>query len=222
MHYIYDYENSKIKYFIQYLKPNIGNININDLESLEKNDDVVVFYPSQINYMKYGIFPGMDKTRVFGYLEKVRKPFNILQMLETSLIIYRLIRAPERFVFEIDTGNMPRDKALSFVDKMKRKLSVKESFNTDTGQLERNTNIMSLVDNFFLPKSSSGRGSSVSSIGGNVQGFTELDDIYYFQRKLYNALKYPISRIQNRQENRSGDNLFGGSNFGEISRDEVK
>jgi hypothetical protein len=82
---------------------------------------------------------------------------------------------------------------------------------------------MSISENFFLPTSSSGRSSSVTTVGGNPSGFAELDDIYYFQKKLYKALKYPITRVQNTKENRSGDSLFGGSsNFGEIPRDEVK
>jgi len=79
----------------------------------------------------------------------------------------------------------------------------------------------SLLDNYFLPQSDN-RGSDISTVGGSNIGFSELDDIYYFQKKLYRALKYPLTRIENKQENRSGDNLFQGNAMGEIVRDEIK
>lgn len=221
MDFIYNYETGQTDAFIQYLKSSVSNIR--SVEDARGNKDVILFDTSQISYMNYGKFSPVDRTKIFGYLEKARKPFNQLNMLETSVIIYRLVRAPERFVFTIDVGNMPRDKGMQFVEKMKQKLSTKESFDPETGLLKKAVNVMSISENFFLPSSSSGRGSQVSTIGGNPSGFAELDDIYYFQKKLYKALKYPITRVQNTKENRSGDSLFGGSsNFGEIPRDEVK
>ena len=221
MDYIYNYETGSIEGFIQYLKNNLSSIR--SIEEARLNKDVVLFNPAQISYMNYGKFSPIDRTKIFGFLEKARKAFNQLNMLETSVIIYRLVRAPERFVFNIDVGNMPRDKGLQFVEKMKQKLSTKESFDPESGLLKKATNVMSISENFFLPTSSAGRGSSISTIGGNPSGFAELDDIYYFQKKLYKALKYPISRVQHSKENQSSDNLFGGSaNYGEIPRDEVK
>jgi hypothetical protein len=223
MDFIYNYEKSMVEGYIQHLKMGTSNSLIRSIEDARNNKDIIVFNKSQISYMNYGKFSPVDRTKVFGYLEKARKPFNQLNMLETSVIIYRLVRAPERFVFNIDVGNMPRDKAMQFVEKMKQKLSTKESFDPETGLLKKATNVMSISENFFLPTSSSGRASSVSTVGGNPSGFAELGDIYYFQKKLYKALKYPITRVQNTQDNRSGDNLFGGgSNFGEIPRDEIK
>lgn len=221
MDFIYNYETGQIDAFIQYLRNSVSNIR--SIEDARANKDVILFDLNQISYMNYGKFSPVDRTKTFGYLEKARKPFNQLNMLETSVIIYRLVRAPERFVFTIDVGNMPRDKGMQFVEKMKQKLSTKESFDPETGLLKKAVNVMSISENFFLPTSSSGRGSQVTTIGGNPSGFAELDDIYYFQKKLYKALKYPITRVQNTKENRSADSLFGGSsNFGEIPRDEVK
>lgn len=221
MDFIYNYESGQVDAFIQYLKNSVSNIR--SVEDARNNKDVILFNTAQISYMNYGKFSPVDRTKIFGYLEKARKSFNQLNMLETSVIIYRLVRAPERFVFTIDVGNMPRDKGMQFVEKMKQKLSTKESFDPETGLLKKAVNVMSMTENFFLPTSSTGRGSQVSTVGGNPSGFAELDDIYYFQKKLYKALKYPITRVQNTKENRSGDNLFGGSsNYGEIPRDEVK
>ena len=79
----------------------------------------------------------------------------------------------------------------------------------------------SLMDNYYLPQSDN-RGSDISTIGGNGSGFDDLSDIHYFQKKLYRALKYPMTRVENKLENRSGDNLFGGNSIGEITRDEIK
>lgn len=221
MDFIYNYQSGQIDAFIQYLNNSVASIR--SVEDARNNKDVILFNTSQIAYMNYGKFSPVDRTKIFGYLEKARKPFNQLNMLETSVIIYRLVRAPERFVFNIDVGNMPRDKGMQFVEKMKQKLSTKESFDPETGLLKKAVNVMSMTENFFLPTSSTGRGSQVTTVGGNPSGFAELDDIYYFQKKLYKALKYPITRVQNTKENRSGDNLFGGSsNYGEIPRDEVK
>lgn len=223
MDFVYNYDSGQVEAFLQYLRGGITNVHIKSVEDLKNNNDVIVFNTAQIAYMNYGKFSPVDRTKIYGYLEKARKPFNQLNMIETSVIIYRLVRAPERFVFNIDVGNMPRDKAMQFVEKMKQKLSTKESFDPETGLLKKAVNVMSISENFFLPTSSSGRSSSVTTVGGNPSGFAELDDIYYFQKKLYKALKYPITRVQNTKENRSGDSLFGGSsNFGEIPRDEVK
>lgn len=220
MDFIYDYSSGKIEFFLQYLKKQSERIT--DPTAIKKRDDIIDFYPSQINYCSFGDQDPNDKTQVYGYLEKAIKPYNQLSMLETSLVIYRLVRAPERFVFKIDVGNMPRDKAARYVEKMKQKLSSKESFDTNTGLIKNSSNIMSLSENFFLPTSSQGRGSDITSIGGNTGAFRDMDDIYYFQRKLYKSLKYPLSRVQQMQEGRSGDNIFGGERWGELARDEIK
>jgi len=88
--------------------------------------------------------------------------------------------------------------------------------------MSNNPEIFSLLENYFLPQSGDGRGSQVDSIGGNAAGFAELDDIYYFGRKLYRALKYPMSRVTASQERQESNVIFGGTTFGEIQRDEVK
>ena len=80
----------------------------------------------------------------------------------------------------------------------------------------------SILENFFLPTSSEGRGSSIETIGGNAKGFTELDDVYYFAKKLYMALKYPMSRIEAQSAGQTGNVIFGGSQAGQITRDEIK
>lgn len=191
------------------------------LEEAEKDEKVIVFYPEQIAHIDYGVYNGSRKN-VQGYLEKSKQPFNQLKLLETSVVIYRIVKAPERLVFTIDTGAMPRDKSLKFVDKIKKKLTQKVEFDAKTGRIRNQTDVMSMMDNYFLPQSSDGRGSSVDSIGGNPSGFAELDDIYYFARKLYIALKYPISRVIQAEERRQGETLFMGGNSSEITIDEIR
>jgi hypothetical protein len=397
MDFAYDTNTGKVKFFFQYLsgKPKRPT----SIEEAKKDDNIVVFNPQQIGYVNYGIY-GRNLTEIMGYLEKAKVPYNQLKLLETSVIIYRIVRSPERFVFRIDTGNMPKEKAMKFVEKIKQKFTKKQSYDPTTGRLTHDPEIMSLLENFFLPQclrttttpialldgrtimldqlidehnkgikhevysvnqktgkiirgkvkwagitrknaklvrvhldngkyvdctpdhkfvmrngkeieaqnlnegdslmplykrdkknklgkqsfyiimnkvldsndytnlkqklvvnhkvvkvekldikedtgcltiedpgsnhnfalgvgvfvknSADGRGSSIDTVGGDAKGFTELDDIYYFARKLYRALKYPISRVIAAEEKQQGDIVFGGTNTGEIQRDEIK
>jgi len=219
MDWDYDPRTGKITTFYQYLSPKARKPR--DMAEAEKDPMVVGFYPEQIGFVHYGVF-GRNRKDIYGYLEKAKVPYNQLKLLETSVVIYRIIRAPERLVFKIDTGNMPKDKALKFVEKIKMKFTKKQAYDSSTGKLTQSPEILSMLENFFLPQSADGRGSDITTVGGTAAGFSELDDIYYFARKLYRALKYPQSRVTATQEKREADILFGGQNVGEISRDEIK
>ncbi len=221
MDYFYEPKSGRIYAYMQYLTDQPSSIN--NIEEARQKDgkELVLFNPEQIGFVNSGIY-GKTRHDILGYLEKARVPYNQLKLLETSVIIYRLIRAPERLVFRIDTGNMPKDKALKYVEKVKQKLSKKQTYNPQTGQLTNEPEIFSMLENYYLPQSADGRGSQIDTVGGNAAGFAELDDIYYFARKLYRALKYPASRVTASQERREGDILFGGGQTGEISRDEIK
>jgi len=221
MDYIYDPLSGKVIAYFQYLNPKAKKPS--SMEEAQRMDgkELVLFDPNQICFINSGIF-GKTKYEIFGYLEKARVPYNQLKLLETSVIIYRIIRAPERLVFRIDTGNMPRDKALKYVEKIKQKMTKKQSYDPATGQITNDPNVFSILENYYIPQSSDGRGSQIESVGGSNIGFTELQDIHYFQKKLYRALKYPASRINAAQENRDSDIMFGQGQTGEISRDEIK
>lgn len=219
MDYLYDPLTGKILYYFQYLRTNPRRPLT--LEDAQKRDDVIIFEPEQIGFINYGIY-GMTRYQIEGYLEKAVIPYNQLKLLETSVVIYRIVRAPERLVFRIDTGNMPRDKALKYVEKIKNKMTKKQTYNPQTGALTHEPEVLSILENYYMPQSADGRGSQIESVGGNAAGFSELDDVYYFARKLYRALKYPLSRVSAGQEKREADIMFGGSNTGEISRDEIK
>ena len=219
MDYDYDRKTGKTINYYQYLSTR-SKMPISKAEA-EKDEKVIVFEPEQIGLIASGIY-GINRKDIIGYLDNARIPYNQLNLLETSLIIYRIVRAPERYVFKIDTGNMPKDKALKFVEKIKTKFYKKQTYNPETGRLTQEPNVMSILENFWLPQSADGRGSDVDTVGGNPAGFAELDDVYYFARKLYRALKYPMSRVTAQQEKREAEVLFGGTSVGEISRDEIK
>jgi len=219
MDFQYDPRTGEMMAYFQYLagRP----VRPKTVEEAEKAKDVVIFYPEQIGMINYNVF-GRTKYEMLGYLEKAKIPYNQLKLLETSVIIYRIIRAPERLVFKIDTGNMPRDKAMKFVEKIKEKMTKKQTYDSKTGALSQDPEIVSMLENYYLPQSADGRGSQIETVGGNSAGFSELDDIYYFARKMFRALKYPLSRINAEQEKGEGNILFGGNSTAEISRDEVK
>jgi len=221
MDYIYDPISGKIISYFQYLNPKTKKPE--SIEEAQRRDgkDLILFEPRQISFVNYGVY-GKTKYEIFGYLEKSRVPYNQLKLLETSVIIYRIIRAPERLVFRIDTGNMPRDKALKYVEKIKQKMTKKQSYDPATGQITNDPNVFSILENYYIPQSADGRGSQIDSVGGSNIGFTELQDVYYFQKKLYRSLKYPASRVESAQENNSSDIMFGQGQTGDISRDEIK
>lgn len=220
MDYFYDPLSGLIMGYIQYLKKARRPANIAEAKERD-GKDLIFFDPNQIGFIDYGIY-GKTRYEVRGYLEKARVPYNQLKLLETSAIIARVVRAPERYVFRIDTGNMPRDKALKYVEKIKNKMQKKQTYDPKSGTLTHEPEILAILENFYLPQSAEGRGSSIDTIGGNTTMFSELDDIYYFQKKLYRALKYPASRVAAAQENATGESMFGGGQTSEISRDEIK
>ncbi len=216
----YDLMNGKVTVFYQYLSPNIKRPQNRQIAEQDKHK-IIIFEPAQIGYINYGVY-GTSRYDIYGYLEKVKVPYNQLKLLETSVIIYRIVRSPERLVFKIDTGAMPRDKAFKFAEKVKAKFIKKQSYDPTTGKLTAEPEVLSILENFFIPVSSEGRGSSIDTIGGNAKGFTELDDVYYFAKKMYLALKYPMSRIEAASQGQSANVIFGGGNANQITRDEIK
>lgn len=153
-------DTGRIEFFVQYLKKD-GKLPAN-IEEAEKDTNIIAFYPSQISYINSGLF-GSNRKDVIGYLEKAKQPYNQLKLLETAVIIYRIIRAPERFVFRIDTGNMPKEKAMKYVEKLKSKFQRSETYDPDTGNLVGKTDIMCIRKNTDI-KLLDGRNISLSKI----------------------------------------------------------
>jgi hypothetical protein len=154
------------------------------------------------------------QSMILSYLHKAIKPFNNLRMVEDATVIYRLSRAPERRVFYIDVGNMPTLKAEQYVRDIMVKYRNKLVYNADTGEIKDDRKHLSMLEDFWLPRREGSKGTEISTLDG-AQNLGKLEDVEYFQKKLYKALGVPLSRI----EQKSGFSLGRAS---EIDRDEIK
>ena len=166
-----------------------------------------------ITYVTSGLVD-RNKGTVLSYLHKAIKSLNQLRMIEDSLVIYRLSRAPERRIFYIDVGNLPKIKAEQYLREVMSRYRNKLVYNADTGEVRDDRKFMSMMEDFWLPRREGGRGTEITTLPGG-QNLGELSDIEYFQKKLYRSLGVPESRIANE----------GGFNLGrssEILRDELK
>jgi len=147
MDYDIDASTGKVTNFFQFLVENAKKPTTP--EEAENSDKVITFYPPQITFVDSGVY-GLNKKDVLGYLHKCKQPFNQLRLLETSVVIYRLIRSPERLVFKIDTGNMPKDKSMKYVEQIKNKFTKKQVYDPNTGNLTNNADVTSVLENFFM------------------------------------------------------------------------
>lgn len=155
-----------------------------------------------------------NKGTVLSYLHKAIKALNQLRMIEDSLVIYRLSRAPERRIFYIDVGNLPKVKAEQYLKEVMSRYRNKLVYNAATGEVRDDRKFMSMMEDFWLPRREGGRGTEITTLPGG-QNLGELSDIEYFQKKLYRALNVPESRI-------ASDGGFNLGRSSEILRDELK
>ena len=169
--------------------------------------------PDAISYAPSGSVDG-NSGRVLSYLHKAIKPVNQLRMIEDALVIYRISRAPERRIFYIDVGNLPKIKAEQYLKDVMNRYRNKLVYDASTGEIRDDRNHMSMLEDFWLPRREGGRGTEITTLpGGSNLG--EIDDITYFQKKLYKSLNVPISRM----DSEAGFSLGRAS---EITRDELK
>ena len=166
-----------------------------------------------ITYTPSGLIDG-NSGRVISYLHKAIKPVNQLRMIEDALVIYRISRAPERRIFYIDVGNLPKVKAEQYLKDVMNRYRNKLVYDATTGEIRDDRNHMSMLEDFWLPRREGGRGTEITTLpGGSNLG--EIDDIQYFQKKLYRSLNVPISRMES-------DAGFSLGRTTEITRDELK
>ena len=166
-----------------------------------------------IAYCPSGLIDG-NSGRVLSYLHKAIKPVNQLRMIEDALVIYRISRAPERRIFYIDVGNLPKIKAEQYLKDVMNRYRNKLVYDASTGEIRDDRNHMSMLEDFWLPRREGGRGTEITTLpGGSNLG--EIDDIQYFQKKLYKSLNVPISRMDS-------ENGFSLGRASEITRDELK
>ena len=174
--------------------------------AVKLSKDSVIFCPSGI----------VDKTKgmIIGYLDKAVKAFNNLRSMEDSLIVYRIARAPERRIFYIDVGNLPKIKAEQYLRDMQNRFRNKIDYDPVTGAIRDSRKFMSVLEDFWLPRRD-GRATEITTLPGG-QNLGDLDDIIYFKNKLYEALNVPLSRVN------GADTAFQIGRASDISRDELK
>ena len=155
-----------------------------------------------------------NTKRVVGYLHKAIRPLNMLRQIEDAVVIYRISRAPERRVFYIDVGNLPKQKAEQYLRDIMNRYRNKLVYNASTGEIRDDRKHMSMLEDFWIPRREGGRSTEITTLDGG-QNLGEMEDVIYLQRKLFRALNVPLSRL----ETEAGFNLGRST---EITRDEIK
>ena len=166
-----------------------------------------------VSYVTSGLLD-VDRKKVISFLHKALKPVNQLRMMEDSLVIYRLARAPERRIFYIDVGNLPRGKAETYMKDIMARYRNKLVYDADTGKIRDDRKHMSMLEDFWLPRREGGRGTEISTLPGG-ENLGQIDDIIYFQKRLYRSLNVPINRLEQEAQ-------FSLGRSTEINRDEIK
>jgi len=169
--------------------------------------------PDSICFVHSGLYDSRRK-KIVGYLHKAIKALNQLRMIEDAVIIYRLARAPERRIFYVDVGNLPKQKAEEYVRGLMQRYRNKLMYDPNTGEMTDTRKHLSMLEDFWMPRREGGKGTEVSTLQGG-QNLGEMEDVKYFQKKLFQSLNVPTSRL----EESTGFNIGRAS---EISRDEVK
>jgi hypothetical protein len=155
-----------------------------------------------------------NRKKILSYLHKALKPLNQLRMMEDSLVIYRLARAPERRIFYIDVGNLPKGKSEEYMKQIMARYRNKLVYDAQTGEIRDDRKHMSMLEDFWLPRREGGRGTEISTLPGG-ENLGQIDDIVYFQKRLYKSLNVPVSRLEQETQ-------FSLGRSTEISRDELK
>jgi len=175
--------------------------------------DAVKFAKDAVAYCTSGLVD-RNKQTVLSYLQKAIKALNQLRMIEDSLVIYRLSRAPERRIFYIDVGNLPKAKAEQYLREVMARYRNKLTYDANTGEIRDDKKYMSMMEDFWLPRREGGRGTEISTLPGG-QNLGELTDVEYFQKKLFRSLNVPESRM-------ADNSSFSLGRSSEILRDELK
>lgn len=199
-------QNMLIKGYV-YRKPVYSTTTPNKIERV----DFVPMEENQIIYTNSGVF-NESKTFVIPFLENARRPYRQLSLIEDSIVIYRLVRAPERLVFNVDTGNMPPPKAEAYMRKLIQNYWSKKTFDMDQNDVVKKFNPQSMLDAFWFAKRQGSEGTSVTQLPGGAN-LGELADLMYFVKKLYRSLKVPASRLDPEDSFKDGT---------EILREELK
>jgi hypothetical protein len=176
-------------------------------QGLHLSTDSVVYVPSGL--------VDLNTKRVLGYLHKAIRPLNMLRQMEDALLVYRIARAPERRVFYVDVGQLPKQKAEQYMRDMMSRFRTRLIYNQDTGEVRDERKFMSVLEDYWLPRREGSRGTEITTLPG-AQSLSQIEDAEYFKKKLYGALNVPLSRLQ------PESNGFNMGRSTEITREEIK
>ena len=190
----------------EYYLYNDKGITENTTQGVRLSTDSIIFCPS-------GLIDS-NTNMMLSHLHKAIKPVNQLKMIEDSLVIYRISRAPERRIFYVDVGNLPKLKAEQYVNDIMNKFRNKVVYDAATGEVRDDRKHLSIMEDFWMPRREGGKGTEITTLPGG-QNLGDIADIEYFQNKLYQALNVPVTRLQPGQG-------FSIGRASEITRDEVK
>ncbi len=196
----------------QYLKP-IEYFVFSDKGFVRDTNQGLKISVDSICYVHSGV-SDKDGKAIVSYLHKAIKPLNQLRMLEDATVIYRISRAPERRIFYIDVGNLPKMKAEQYLREIMQKYKNKLVYDATTGEIRDDRRFQTMLEDFWLPRREGGKGTEITTLPAG-QNLGEIDDVLYFQKKLFKSLNVPISRLE-------ADNGFSLGRASEITRDEVK
>ena len=182
-------------------------------KNMSKSQQGLKIAKDSITHVTSGVLDPSRK-RVLSYLHKALKPVNQLRMMEDSLVIYRMSRAPERRIFYIDVGNLPKGKAEEYLRNIMAKYRNKLVYDASTGELKDGVKHQSMLEDFWLPRREGGRGTEITTLPGG-ENLGQIDDIVYFQKKLYKSLNVPVNRLEQEAQ-------FSLGRSSEITRDELK
>lgn len=180
---------------------------------LTGSQDGLMISPDCISHSNSGVYDEYNRY-VVSHLHKAIKPFNNLRMLEDSLVIYRLARAPERRIFNVEVGTLNRSKTEEYMSELMRRFKRKTNYDPNTGEMQDSRYFMTMLEDFWFPKRD-GKGTTVDTMASG-QNLGEIEDVNYFKQKLYQSLNVPITRID------SSQSQFNLGRSSEISRDELK
>jgi len=195
-----------VKSIEEYYLYNDKGISEGGMQGIKLPLDSIVYAPSGVTDSNSGL--------MLSYLHKAIKIVNQLKMMEDALVIYRISRAPERRIFYVDVGNLPKQKAEQYVNDIMNKFRNKVVYDATTGEVRDDRKHMSLMEDFWMPRREGGKGTEITTLPGG-QTLGQIEDIEYFQDKLYQALNVPASRLKS-------DSTFNLGRSSEITRDEIK
>ena len=212
------YIHDEIRGYIQSISDQLLN-NLNQTtatQNLNRQEQDTVFDRDQVIYVNYGEY-GANKYDIRGYLESSIRPYNQLKNLEDATVVNKIVRAPSRRIWNIDVGKMTKTRGEEYVKGMMQRFRKRIRYDSTTGAMDSSENFLSMIEDFWFPKTNDGSGgSTVENLDGNST-FSDMDDVKFFRSKLYDALKLPSSRWKNVES----PSVYVAGRSNEITREEI-